>query len=109
MNLNSLFKASAIAAALALAGCGGDININSGAEVQQPDNGGDNGGNNGGDTGADLPGTASGSLSLAASEALGEEVQVQVISGRITADTTLIISEFMCSEAGGKTYYKKKK
>lgn len=27
----------------------------------------------------------------------------------ITADTTLIISEFMCSEAGGKTYYKKKK
>ena len=93
MNLNSLFKASAIAAALALAGCGGDININSGAEVQQPDNGGVNGGNNGGDTGADLPGTASGSLSLAASEALGEEVQVQVISGRITADTTLVNSK----------------
>jgi len=94
MKLQTLFKASAVAAALALAGCGGDINIDTGATVEQPDpgTGGDNGGDTGGDTGVDLPGETSGSLSLAASEALGEEVQVQVLSGRITADTTLINS-----------------
>ena len=94
MKLQTLFKASAVAAALALAGCGGDINIDTGATVEQPDtgSGGNNGGGTGGDTGVELPGETSGSLSLAASEALGEEVQVQVLSGRITQDTTLVSS-----------------
>jgi len=91
MKLNSLFKASAIATALVLAGCGGDVNINTGGTIEQPptDGGGDNGGDNGNAT-DNLPGTNSGSLSLAASEALGEEIYVQVISGRLTADTTLV-------------------
>lgn len=87
MKLSTLFKASAVAAALALAGCGGDININAGGSVETPDNGGGNGGTN---PTANLPGTNSGSLSLAASEALGEEIYVQVLDGRITADTTLV-------------------
>ena len=65
MDLKHLFKASAIAAALTLAGCGGDININEGnvdnsqtnsnnttGDNNQPgccnSGGGDNGGDNGG-------------------------------------------------------------
>ncbi|MGM0482015.1 MAG: hypothetical protein ACQEQZ_08800 [Pseudomonadota bacterium] len=92
MQLNSLFKASAIAAALVLAGCGGDINIDTGATVEQPDTGSGTG-DSGNDSGVDLPGEASGSLSLAATEALGQEIQVQVLSGRLTQDTTLVNSK----------------
>ena len=51
MELKQLFKASAIATALVLAGCGGDINISEGDIDNSVTN--NNGGNTGGDTGGD--------------------------------------------------------
>lgn len=54
MELKTMFKVSAVAVALVLAGCGGDINItptvNDNSTVNNPPStGGDNGGDNGGD------------------------------------------------------------
>ncbi|AWL11198.1 hypothetical protein HMF8227_00702 [Saliniradius amylolyticus] len=95
MELTSLFKASAVAAALALAGCGGDINISEGDidnSVTNNNTGGDSG--SGGDTGGDsgsgtdsAPGTSSDFLSGQVSDALGQDVEVRVLSGRLTADS----------------------
>ena len=90
MELKQLFKASAIATALVLAGCGGDINISEG-DIDNSvtnNNGGSTGGNTGGDTGSDdaTPGEVSSFLSGEVSDAFGQTVEVRVLSGRITAD-----------------------
>lgn len=99
MELKTLFKASAIATALVLAGCGGDINITEGSIDNSTSNsnnttnnntgGGTDGGTGGGNT-PTFPGTPNGELSTAVSNALGTTVQVQTISDVITEDTTLI-------------------
>lgn len=84
MELRNIFKASAIATALVLAGCGGDINIVEG-DI-------DNSINNPPTTtptptptpGADLPGETSSFLSGQVTAALGKDVEVRVLSGRLT-------------------------
>jgi hypothetical protein len=92
MELMNIFRASAIATALVLAGCGGDININEGdidnsvTDNSVTNNGGD--GSDGGDTPVvtdDRPGDASSFLSSQVSTALGETVEVRSISGRLVA------------------------
>lgn len=90
MELKQLFKASAIATALVLAGCGGDINISEG-DIDNSvtnNNGGSTGGDTGGDTGSDdtAPGEVSSFLSGEVSDAFGQSVEVRVLSGRLTAD-----------------------
>lgn len=88
MELKNVFKASAIATALVLAGCGGDINISEGdidnsqtinnppsptptpTPTPTP-----------GDT---VPGESSSFLSGQVSAALGRDVEVRIISGRLT-------------------------
>lgn len=104
MELNKFFQVSAIAAALALAGCGGDINITEGdvtgdTITNNNNTGGDNGGNNGGDGGdtptVEFPGTFDAGLTQAVRSAIGDSsVIVQTISGTITEDTTLIAGAF---------------
>lgn len=94
MELKQLFKASAIATALVLAGCGGDINISEGdidnsVTNTTNNNGSDtDGGNTGGDTGSTdtAPGEVSSFLSGEVSDAFGQSVEVRVLSGRLTAD-----------------------
>ena len=94
MELKQLFKASAIATALVLAGCGGDINISEGdidnsVTNTTNNNGSDtDGGNTGGDTGSTdtAPGEVSSFLSGEVSDAFGQTVEVRVLSGRLTAD-----------------------
>ena len=95
MELKQLFKASAIATALVLAGCGGDINISEGdidnsvTNNTTNNNGGTDGGNggNGGETPVDTaPGERSSFLSGEVSDAFGQTVEVRVLSGRLTAD-----------------------
>ena len=99
MQLKHLFKASAIATALVLAGCGGDINISEGdIDNSVTDNSTTNnnsGGNDGGDGGGTppvtdtAPGEPSTFLSGEVSSALGETVNVRVLTGRLTdADAT---------------------
>jgi hypothetical protein len=92
MELMNIFRASAIAAALVLAGCGGDINISEGdINNSVTDNSVTN--NTSGDGGTDdtpvviddRPGDASSFLSSQVSTALGETVEVRSISGRLVA------------------------
>jgi hypothetical protein len=92
MELMNIFRASAITAALVLAGCGGDINITEGAiDNSVTDNSVTN--NTNGDDGTDetpvvtdnRPGDASSFLSSEVSTALGKTVEVRSISGRLTA------------------------
>ncbi|MFT5923149.1 MAG: hypothetical protein ACI9LE_000123 [Paraglaciecola sp.] len=92
MELMNIFRASAIAAALVLAGCGGDINISEGAiDNSVTDNSVTN--NTSGDDGTDetpvvtdnRPGDASSFLSSQVSTALGKTVDVRSISGRLVA------------------------
>ena len=92
MELMNIFRASAITAALVLAGCGGDINITEGAiDNSVTDNSVTN--NTSGDDGTDetpvvtdnRPGDASSFLSSEVSTALGKTVEVRSISGRLTA------------------------
>lgn len=85
MEIKDIFKASAIAAALILAGCGGDINISEGDIDNSTVT------NNGGGTpttpttpDSDLPGEVSSFLSGQVGTALGKTVEVRVLSGRIT-------------------------
>ncbi len=90
MEFKNIFKASAVATALVLAGCGGDINITEGAI--------DNSVVNNPSTptapttpitpGVALPGETSSFLSTAVSTALGQTVEVRVLSGRLVADAT---------------------
>ena len=91
MELKQLFQASAIAAALALAGCGGDINISEGdidnsstVTNNYGDSGSDSGSGDTTDDTADLPGEASASLSSTLTDAFGTDVTVRVLSGTLT-------------------------
>ncbi len=91
MKLNGYFKFSAIAAALALAACGGDINISEGDIIDNSSVVNNNGG--GGDTPVTpddtKPGEADSFLSGEVSTALGQTVEVRTLSGRLTdADAT---------------------
>lgn len=90
MELKQLFQASAIAAALALAGCGGDINISEG-DIDNSSTVTNNYGDSGSDSGsgdtpddADLPGESSASLSATLTDAFGTDVTVRVLSGTLT-------------------------
>jgi hypothetical protein len=92
MELMNIFRASAIATALVLAGCGGDININEGdLDNSVTDNSVTNNGSEGNDSvdtpvvTEDRPGDASSFLSSQVSTALGESVEVRAISGRLLA------------------------
>ncbi|SFC72684.1 hypothetical protein [Pseudoalteromonas denitrificans] len=87
-----LFKVSLLTCALALAGCGGgDINLNVEGEAVTtptptiPTPGG---------TDKVLAGVHSPGLSATVSAALGKDVTVQVLSGRISADTELTADAF---------------
>lgn len=98
MTLNALFRASAVASALALAACGGDINISEGDITENSNNstttnvtnegdttGGDAGGDTGGDAGVDTAvGSPEPTLSQEISTALGQDVEVRSLSGRLT-------------------------
>ena len=98
MQLKHLFKASAIATALVLAGCGGDINISEGdidnsvTDNSVTNNNNDTGGGTGGGTPPVIdtaPGEPSTFLSGEVSDALGETINVRVLTGRLTdADAT---------------------
>ena len=98
MQLKHLFKASTIATALVLAGCGGDINISEGdidnsvTDNSVTNNNNDTGGGTGGGTPPvtdTAPGEPSTFLSGEVSDALGETVNVRVLTGRLTdADAT---------------------
>lgn len=88
MNLNGLFKVSAIAATLALGACGGDINISEGDIIDNSVVNNDNS-NSGGtpvtptpdDT---KPGSVDTFLSGQVSTALGQSIEVRELSGRLT-------------------------
>ncbi len=89
MELKHLFQASAITAALVLAGCGGDINISEGDIDNSVTNNTTN--NGGGDTPTTptepddtRPGEPSTFLSTQVSEAFGTDVEVRVLTGRLT-------------------------
>lgn len=94
MELMNIFRASAIATSLVLAGCGGDINISEGnIDNSVTDNsvanigGGDSGGVDTPVVTDNRPGDASSFLSSQVSTALGEAVEVRSISGRlVTSD-----------------------
>ncbi|WP_099034434.1 hypothetical protein [Lacimicrobium alkaliphilum] len=90
MQLNTLFKASAVAMAVALAGCGGDININTSTEAPAPAPAPAPSPTPTPTPAEPLPGEFSAALSQAATDALDQNVIVQVLSGRITEDTTLV-------------------
>ena len=107
MELNKFFQVSAIAAALALAGCGGDINITEGDVTGDTitnnttnNSGGDGTGGDGDGDGGDnptveFPGTFDAGLTQAVRAAVGDSsIVVQTISGTITEDTTLIPGAF---------------
>lgn len=91
MKIKSLFQISTITGALILAGCGGDINLESNVD------------NSVGDTNitnpepttpvtVELPGKPSSALSSEVGSALGFDVNVRVLDGQITTDTKLIAS-----------------
>lgn len=86
MEIRDIFKASAVAAALVLAGCGGDINISEGDIDNSTVTNNTGGGTPTTPTTPDntLPGEASSFLSGQVSTALGKTVEVRVLSGRIT-------------------------
>lgn len=89
MQLKHLFQASAIAAALALVGCGGDINITEGSIDNSVTNNYEGDSSNGGSSSGDnstLPGDASSFLSTQVSTALGQDVEVRTLSGTLTSD-----------------------
>lgn len=100
MELKNVFKASAIATAMVLAGCGGDINITEGnidnsqvvnnppapAPAPTPDPTPD--------PSEPLAGEFDAGLTQSVSQALGRSVTVQVLSGEITEDTTLTTDAF---------------
>lgn len=101
MQIKDLFKVSAVAGALVLAGCGGDINLSSNVDNSTGDttiNNGDNN-NGGGEVTVELAGKSNTLLSNEISAVLGFDVQVQVLDGEISEDTQLIAS------ADGKTVF----
>ena len=89
---NKIFKFSALAAGLILAGCGGDINLSSNVDNSVGDTIIENPVTDPVEDDVVLPGNASTVLSTEVSAALGFDVQVQVLEGQITEDTTLVAS-----------------
>ena len=98
MQIKNLFKISALTTALTLAGCGGDVHLSSNVD------------NSVGDTNITNPaptapidniiaGKANTLLSAEVSAALGFDVQVQILTEKITEDTTLVAS------SGGKPVF----
>ncbi|WP_233520555.1 hypothetical protein [Flocculibacter collagenilyticus] len=88
VELKNVFKISALAAAIALTGCGGDIVLNAQAPnvdvaPTQPTNPAPT------TPTEQYAGTYDAGLSQAVTSALGNDTTVQVISGRITQDTVL--------------------
>lgn len=90
MKLNGLFKISAVAAALSLAACGGDINISEGDIIDNSSIVTNNPSTETPTTPDDTkPGATSTYLSSQVSTALGQQIEVRAISGRLTdADAT---------------------
>ena len=90
MKFNGLFKVSAVAAALSLGACGGDINISEGDIIDNSVVNNDNGGSApvtppASDT---KPGVADSFLSTQVSNAFGQSVEVRKLTGRLLADDT---------------------
>lgn len=96
MELKNVFRASAVATAIVLAGCGGDINITEGnIDNSQTINNPPTQTPTPTPTPSEpLPGEFSSSLTQAVTQALGRSVTVQVLSGTITEDTTLTTDAF---------------
>ncbi|WP_394176676.1 hypothetical protein [Thalassotalea litorea] len=89
--ITQLFKFSFIAASLSLAGCGGDINLESNVDNSVGDTIINNGGNgDGGSENVELPGVGSSTLTADVTSALGFDVQVQILREAILEDTTLV-------------------
>lgn len=89
MQISDLFKASAIATAITLAGCGGDINLSS--EVDNSSTIINEG--NGGTPPVSpevLPGKPNTALSTSVSTAMGVDVYVRTLDEAISEDTTLV-------------------
>lgn len=87
MNLNGLFRVSAIAATLALGACGGDINISEGDIVDNSvvNNDNSNSGTPVTPTPDDTkPGSVDTALSAQVSTALGQSIEVRELVGRLT-------------------------
>jgi len=92
MHIKSLFKLTAIAGALTLAGCGGDINLSSTVDNSVGDTTINNPDTSNPTTDVELPGKASTALAQEVSSALGFDVVVQVLDGKVTEDTELLAS-----------------
>lgn len=93
MQMTKFFRISAISAALVLAGCGGDIELSSDVDNSVGDTVINNPAPVNPDLGVELPGIPSSSLSAEVSAAVGFDVQVQVVDGQVTEDTTLASSD----------------
>ena len=93
MQMTKFFRISAISAALVLAGCGGDIELSSEVDNSVGDTVINNPAPVNPDLGVELPGIPSSSLSAEVSAAVGFDVQVQVVDGQVTEDTTLASSD----------------
>ncbi|GHE87763.1 hypothetical protein [Thalassotalea profundi] len=91
MQIKTLFKISTIAGALTLAGCGGDINLESNVDNSVGDTNISNPAPTTPDT-VELPGKASTALSTEVSGSLGFDVTVRVLDGQVTEDMTLVAS-----------------
>ncbi|SET45524.1 hypothetical protein [Thalassotalea agarivorans] len=92
MHIKKTFKLSAMAAALTLVGCGGDINLTSEVDNSVGDTIINNPPTSGGPTDVELPGKSNTQLATTVSAAMGFDVLVQVIDGEITEDVTLVAS-----------------
>ena len=86
MNIKHIFQASAVASALVLAGCGGDINITEG-DITNTNTTTNNAPSTPSTPVVDdsAPGVASPFLSSQVSTALGSSVEVRSLSGRISS------------------------
>ncbi|OUS25360.1 hypothetical protein A9Q98_12355 [Thalassotalea sp. 42_200_T64] len=93
--IKQLFQVSAIAAGLLLAGCGGDINLESNVDNSVGDSIINNPAPTTPTTPSDvvLPGKANTTLSATVSTQMGFDVKVQVLDGRIIEDTTLVAND----------------
>lgn len=90
--MKSLFKLSTLACVVTLASCGGDINLSSDVDNSVGDTIITNPPVVDTDTPVELPGKSSSALGQDVSSALGFDVTVQVLDGKISSDTTLVKS-----------------